>query len=80
MVLADPVPARDSHVDDNEFIEISNVVAISDGLALVCEINGMNARVGIPYAAIHPSSPVRSAGQSGTLILKRFVARDLGIS
>ena len=57
---------------------IPAVRAISDGLALICELAD-GRRVGVPKALIEPTSEVRRPGDYGTLFIPVMLARDLGI-
>ena len=64
---------------DNDIVGIPAVRAISDGLALICELAD-GRRVGVPKALIDPTSEVRRAGDYGTLFIPVALARDLGIA
>ena len=59
------------------YIAIANVVAISGGTTLVCEVDG--SRIAVPRAALHPHSEVRAPGDRGTLTIAESVARELGL-
>jgi len=58
-------------------VRLSNVRAISDGLALICELPDKR-RVGVPRGLIDLSSEVQQPGDYGTLIIPRRLALDLG--
>ena len=58
-------------------VTIENARAVSDGLALVCEVDGR--RVGIPGAFIQPDSEVRKPGDYGKLRIPRWLATNLGL-
>ena len=63
---------------DNDIVAIPAVRAISDGLALICELPD-GRRIGVPKALIDPTSEVRRPGDYGTLFIPIALARDLGI-
>ena len=63
---------------DSDLVRVSNVRAISDGLALICELPDKR-RVGVPRTLIDLSSEVQQPGDRGTLIIPRQLARDLGL-
>jgi hypothetical protein len=62
----------------HDWVFIANVRAISDGLELLCEINGQ--RRGIPNDAIGSGSQVREPGDFGVLVVSREFAQRLGIA
>jgi hypothetical protein len=60
------------------FVFVQKVRAISDGLALVCELPD-GRRVDVPTQAIAAWSDVRKPRDYGALAIKRDVAMDLGL-
>ena len=64
---------------DSNIVGIPSVRAISDGLALICELPD-GRRVGVPKALIEPASEVRQVGDYGMLLIPVVLARDLGIA
>ena len=60
------------------FVLVRSVRAISDGLALVCELLD-GRRVGIPRHAIAAWSDVRKPGEYGALAIKRETAQYMGL-
>ncbi|HEY2386073.1 MAG TPA: hypothetical protein VGK30_03865 [Candidatus Binatia bacterium] len=60
-------------------LRIPNVRAISDGLALICELPDKR-RIGVPTLAIDPTSDVQGPGDYGTLVISKQVAIDLGVA
>ena len=62
----------------SDLVRVPNVRAISDGLALICELADKR-RVGVPRTLIDLSSEVQQPGDRGTLIIPRQLARDLGL-
>jgi hypothetical protein len=62
---------------DNNVV-LDDVVAVSDGLALICEIGGR--RFGVPKDSIQPGSQVRNPGDRGRLVITRALARNLGLA
>ena len=62
----------------SDLVRVPNVRAISDGLALICELPDKR-RVGVPRTLIDLSSEVQQPGDRGTLIIPRQLARDLGL-
>ena len=61
-----------------ERVTVEDVLAVSDGPVLVCEIAGR--RVGIPYACIEAGSEVHGAGDRGKLVIPVELARNLGLA
>jgi hypothetical protein len=59
-----------------ELVSIENVLAISDGLALICEVNGR--RCGVPLRLISWTSEVKSPGDRGRLVIPAQLAVDFG--
>src|SRR3954466_5063004 len=70
--------SRSYAMPDAELVQIPHVRAISDGLALICELSD-GRRVGVPKAWIEHSSEVRNAGDLGMLVIPTHLAHDLGI-
>jgi len=62
----------------SDLVRVPNVRAISDGLALICELPDKR-RVGVPQGLIDPGSEVQCPGDYGVLIIPRQLARDLGV-
>jgi hypothetical protein len=62
-----------------ELVRIPNVRAISDGLALICELPDRR-RIGVPQLAIDPSSQVQRPGDHGVLVISNQLAIDLGVT
>jgi hypothetical protein len=60
------------------FVLVRSVRAISDGLALICELRD-GRRVGVPARAIAAWSDVRKPPDYGTLAIKRDVAMNMGL-
>ena len=58
-------------------VTFEDVLAVSDGLTLICEI-GMH-RYAIRHHLIRIGSQVRKAGDRGRLIIPHSLARDLGL-
>ena len=61
----------------DELVRIPNVLAISDGLALICERKGR--RVPVPVAQIAARSQVRFPGDYGDLVIPRWLAVNLDL-
>ena len=61
------------------FVTVAHVEAISDGLALICQLPD-GRRIGVPPFAIAPASQVRKPGDRGTLLLQRHVAQSVGVT
>jgi hypothetical protein len=61
----------------NVLVTIPNVLAISDGLVLVCERKGRRFRV--PVTNIAPESQVRFPADYGNLVIPRWLAENLGL-
>ena len=61
----------------NELVRIPNVLAISDGLVLICEKK--RRRVGVPLAQIAAGSQVRFPGDYGDLVIPRWLAVNLDL-
>lgn len=59
-------------------MSLPNVRAISDGLALTCELQDPR-RVAVPRVALGSGSQVRRRGDVGTLVLLREYAERLGL-
>lgn len=59
-------------------VSVPNVRAISDGLALICELED-GRRITLPTYAISGGSQVRRPGDVGTLVLQREYAERLGL-
>jgi hypothetical protein len=55
-----------------------NVRGVSDGLRLVCEIDGQ--RYAIPHHLVRIGSEVRKNGDQGRLVIPRSLARTLGLA
>ena len=62
----------------SDLVRVPNVRAISDGLALICELPDKR-RIGVPANAIDLKSEVRRPGDFGTLVVIRELAHNLGI-
>jgi hypothetical protein len=62
-----------------DLVRIPNVRAISDGLALICELLDKR-RIGVPRLAIDLSSDVQHPGDVGTLVIPKALAHDLGLA
>jgi hypothetical protein len=61
---------------DRDLVWIPNVRALSEGDALVCQIQGH--RAGVPKDEIMAESHVRKPGDYGVLVIARAVAERLG--
>jgi hypothetical protein len=61
-----------------DLVRIPQVFAISDGLALICELKDKR-RIGVPIAWIALASDVRRPGDYGTLVIPRQLAQNLGV-
>lgn len=61
---------------DEKYLAIPNVRAISDGLPLVCEIDGI--RYGIARWAIRADSSVQAPGDHGLLVIEEGFAQTSG--
>ena len=58
----------------SELVRVPNVYAVSDGLALICELPDKR-RIGVPTTQIDPSSQVQRPGDHGILVIpKQHVA------
>ena len=64
-------------MDRDELVSIEEVVAISEGLALICEVGGR--RVSVPCSQIDPASDVQRPGDRGRLVIPRWLATNLGL-
>lgn len=64
-------------MEREDLVTIQNVLAVSDGLALICEVEG--ARFGVPHPHIAASSEVQKVGDRGRLVIPRELAVDLGM-
>jgi hypothetical protein len=62
----------------HDWVFIANVRAVSDGLVLLCEINGR--RIGIPTHEIGSGSQVREPGDFGVLVVSREFAQRVGMA
>jgi hypothetical protein len=62
----------------DDHVSVPHVRAISDGLALICELPD-GRRVGVPVTWIALKSQVRRPGDYGTLVIPRYLAHDLGL-
>ena len=60
----------------SDLVQVPCVRAISDGLALICELPDKR-RVGVPRGLIDLDSEVQQPGDYGTLTIPRRLARDL---
>jgi hypothetical protein len=60
-----------------ELVIIEDVLAVTDGLALICEVNGR--RFGVPWARIARCIEVKRPGDRGRLVIPRQVAEALGM-
>lgn len=65
--------------DGDAFVSLPNVRAISDGLSLMCEMEG-GRRIAIPLYEIGPGSEVRRPGDFGTLVVSREIAEFLRLA
>ena len=63
-------------MEPSDLVRIAHVRAISDGLALVCELPDKR-RIGVPLHLIHHTSDVRRPGDEGTLVIPKQLAHDL---
>lgn len=63
-------------MEPSDLVRIAHVRAVSDGLALICELPDKR-RIGVPLHLIHPSSEVRRPGDEGTLVIPKQLAHDL---
>jgi hypothetical protein len=63
----------------DNLVRVPNVRAISDGLALICELPDKR-RIGVPVTFIHLKSEVRRPGDYGALVIPRQLAQDLGLN
>jgi hypothetical protein len=71
-VGAVPVARTEEPMTSNDYVSIANVVAISDGLTLICEIDGRWH--GIPRRTIRADSQVHEPGDRGTLVIVDWLA------
>jgi hypothetical protein len=55
-----------------------DVLAVSDGLTLMCEIG--TRRHSIPHHLVRIGSEVRKKGDRGRLVIPESLARDLGLA
>ena len=62
----------------DDLVRVAQVRAISNGLALICELPDKR-RIGVPQPLIHLSSEVRRPGDYGTLVIPKQLAQDLGV-
>ena len=62
----------------SDLVLVPNVRAVSDGLALICELPDKR-RIGVPTTLIDFKSEVRRPGDHGTLVIPRQLAHDLGL-
>ena len=62
----------------DDLVHVPNVRAISNGLALICELPDKR-RIGVPQTMIDLKSQVRRPGDYGTLVIPRQLAHDLGV-
>jgi hypothetical protein len=65
--------------DGDAFVSVPNVRALSDGLALVCQLEN-GRRIAVPKYEIAARSEVQNPGDVGTLVLGRALAEYLGIA
>jgi hypothetical protein len=63
--------------EPRDVVTIANVRAISNGLALICEVDGR--RFGVPTYEIDPTSEVRRPGDVGMLVVARELVPWLGV-
>jgi len=64
--------------DEACYVEIDGVCALREtDRALLCDIHGR--RVWIPFAQIAESSQVRSAGDTGSLLIPMWLAKSRGL-
>jgi len=59
----------------DDLVLIPNVRAVSDGLALICQLRD-GRRFSLPVRLIGPASQVRTPGDVGTLSVPRWFAND----
>ena len=62
----------------DDWLSIEGVHAVSEGLVLICDVDGQ--RVGVPPTQVAPHSEVRRPGDRGRLIIPRWLAIDLGLA
>jgi hypothetical protein len=63
--------ANNGKLEWGEWVSVSDVLAISNGMVLICELpNGR--RIGVPFHQIGPESEVRKPGDRGTLSVLRW--------
>ena len=61
-----------------EWVSIPGVHAVSDGLVLICDVDGR--RFGVPLNRIARHSEVRQVGDRGRLVIPRELAFHLGLA
>jgi hypothetical protein len=64
-------------MEHDDLMSVENVLVMSEGLVLICEINGR--RFGVPRGRIARSSQMRNLGDRGRLVVPRELAVDLGM-
>ena len=65
--------ANNGQLEQNECVSVSDVLAISDGMVLICKLLD-DSRIGVPFDQIGPESDVRKSGDDGTLSVLRWFA------
>jgi hypothetical protein len=62
----------------DDLVRIPQVLAISDGDALICELADRR-RFGVPVTWVALASEVQRPGDYGTLVIPRQLAQNLGL-
>lgn len=78
-VRMSPQTSQGQKAISDKLVWVPRVRAVSNGLALICELPG-SRRIGVPVDMIDSQSEVRSPGDYGTLVISPQLAQDLGVS
>ena len=70
--------ANNGKLQPGEYVSVPDVLAISNGMVLICELPD-GRRIGVPVDQIGPSSEVRLPGERGTLSVLRWFAQEHGL-
>ena len=62
-------------LEPGDFVTVPNVLAVSNGMVLICELPG-GRRIGVPFGQIGPTSEVRKPGDRGILSVLRWFAEE----